>query len=92
MINYTELDPPYTRVHEHKLFTPWEKHDRTVAFREFSRETGTDDVPYYPKRLALDRQLLAEYRLAAEKVAAFPLWDGWAPTAISTWMLLLKKR
>jgi UDP-galactopyranose mutase len=68
VINYTELEPAQTRIHEHKHFTPWEKHDRTVAFAEFSKETGPDDVAYYPKRLAADRELLNEYRLAAEKL------------------------
>jgi UDP-galactopyranose mutase len=68
VINYTELDPPYTRVHEHKHFAPWEKHERTVAFREFSKETGPEDVAYYPKRLASDRALLLEYRRFAEKL------------------------
>ena len=68
VINYTELDPPFTRIHEHKHFAPWEKHELTVAFKEFSQETGPEDVPYYPKRLAADRQLLLEYRHAAEKL------------------------
>jgi UDP-galactopyranose mutase len=68
VINYTELAPAYTRIHEHKHFTPWEKHDRTVAFREFSKETGPEDTAYYPKRVAVDRQLLMEYRRAAEKL------------------------
>jgi UDP-galactopyranose mutase len=68
VINYTELDPLFTRVHEHKHFAPWESHDLTVAFREFSKETEANDVPYYPKRLNVDQQLLAEYRSTAEKL------------------------
>jgi UDP-galactopyranose mutase len=68
VINYTELDPPQTRIHEHKHFTPWEKHERTVAFKEFSQETGPEDIAYYPKRLAADRELLVEYRRAAENL------------------------
>ncbi len=39
-----------------------------MAFKEFSKETGAEDAPYYPKRLAADRQLLMEYRQAAEKL------------------------
>jgi len=39
-----------------------------VYFTEYSRETGPGDVPYYPKRLANDKQLLKQYRqLAAEQ-------------------------
>jgi len=68
VINYTELDPPFTRIHEHKHFAPWEKHDLTVAFREFSKETGAEDPPYYPKRMAADRRMLMEYRRSAEEL------------------------
>ena len=68
VINYTEIDPPFTRVHEHKHFAPWEKHDLTVAFKEFSKETEPEDVPYYPKRLAADTRLLREYRRSAEEL------------------------
>ena len=68
VINYTELDPPFTRIHEHKHFAPWEKHDLTVAFKEFAKETGPEDEAYYPKDLAIDRQLLAEYRWSAGKL------------------------
>lgn len=67
VLNYPELTVPWTRIHEHKHFAPWEKHDRTVAFREYSKETEAADVPFYPKRLASDRVLLEQYRaLAAE--------------------------
>ncbi len=62
VINYTDLQVPFTRIHEHKHFAPWEKHERTIAFREFSKETGADDVPYYPKRLEPDLTLLEKYR------------------------------
>lgn len=66
-INYTDLDVPWTRIVEHKHFTPWEQHERTVYFREFSRETGPGDAPYYPKRLAADKRLLSAYRALAEE-------------------------
>jgi len=33
VINYTELKIPHTRIHEHKHFTPWEDHARTVRER-----------------------------------------------------------
>ncbi|MEI9998354.1 MAG: UDP-galactopyranose mutase [Verrucomicrobiota bacterium] len=74
VINYPELEPAYTRIHEHKHFAPWEQHAATVAFREFSRETGPDDVPYYPKRLAADRERLLAYRRAAAKVPGVTLF------------------
>lgn len=61
VINFTDEDTPWTRIHEHKHFTPWEKFDRTVAFREFSHETTRSDTPYYPKRLAPDLGILQSY-------------------------------
>lgn len=62
VINYSEESVPYTRVHEHKHFTYWEKHDKTVYFKEYSKETAAEDIPYYPKRLAADMQVLEKYQ------------------------------
>jgi UDP-galactopyranose mutase len=62
VINYPDLSVPWTRIHEHKYFAPWEEHAGTAVFREYSRETGGGDPPYYPKRLAADKQLLNRYR------------------------------
>jgi UDP-galactopyranose mutase len=61
VINYPGMEVAHTRIHEHKHFAPWESHEKTVAFREFSKETAPNDVPYYPKRLATDRALLRQY-------------------------------
>ena len=61
VINYTDLAVPYTRIHEHKHFTPWEEHQRTVAFREYSKATGPQDVPYYPVRNQQDKATLSRY-------------------------------
>lgn len=66
-MNYCDEEVPYTRIAEHKHFTPWEQHDKTVYFKEFSKETGKDDLPYYPKRLEADKELLIKYRKKAEE-------------------------
>lgn len=66
VINYTDLSVPWTRIHEHKHLAPWERHERTVVFREYSAETNQGDMPFYPKRLAADRDRLARYRARAE--------------------------
>jgi UDP-galactopyranose mutase len=65
-INYTDLSVPFTRIHEHKHFTPWETHEKTVAFREFSKETTLSDTPYYPKNLQVDQALYQSYRQLAK--------------------------
>ena len=67
VINYPGMEVPFTRIHEHKHFTPWEKHEKTIVFTEYSKETGCDDPPYYPKRLAGDLSMLARYREEAER-------------------------
>ena len=67
-MNYCDEAVPYTRITEHKHFTNWEQHSKTVYFKEFSKETGLDDIPYYPKRLDQDKQLLLNYRADAEQL------------------------
>jgi UDP-galactopyranose mutase len=62
VINYTEFNDPFTRIHEHKHFAPWEHHEKTTVFTEFSKETEEGDIPYYPKRLESDKAILRQYR------------------------------
>lgn len=61
VMNYGETAVPYTRITEHKHFAPWEKHDGSVCYREFARECGPDDTPYYPIRLVKEKEQLADY-------------------------------
>jgi len=61
VMNYADADVRYTRVTEHKHFSPWEKHERSVCYREYSRACGPDDEPYYPIRLSDEQALLAQY-------------------------------
>lgn len=61
VMNYGSEDVTYTRIAEHKHFSPWETHERTIAFKEFSRECRPEDVPYYPVRLVEEQQLLRRY-------------------------------
>lgn len=66
VINYTDLKVPFTRIHEYKHYMRWEKHDRTVAFSEYSHATGEQDIPYYPVRRPADKALLKQYFALAE--------------------------
>ncbi len=68
VINYPSMDVSHTRIHEHKHFAPWEEHEKTIVFTEFSKETGAEDIPYYPKRLDRDKGLLLRYRALAEEL------------------------
>jgi len=61
VINYGEIDTPWTRISEHKHFTPWETHDKTIVFKEYSRVCDEADIPYYPIRLVKEKSLLDKY-------------------------------
>ncbi len=65
VINYPEVDCKHTRIHEHKHFAPWEEHDETIVFTEYSKETESGDIPYYPKRLEADKSILDAYMAKA---------------------------
>ena len=60
-VNYCDAEVPYTRIIEHKHFSPWEHHAKTIYSKEFSKETEPSDVPYYPKRLSADKIILKKY-------------------------------
>jgi UDP-galactopyranose mutase len=68
-VNYCDLSVPWTRIVEHKHFTPWERHAATVYVRETSRSCGEGDIPYYPLRLAGDEPLVDCYRAHARTSA-----------------------
>jgi UDP-galactopyranose mutase len=61
VINYSNLDVPYTRISEHKHFAPWESHENTLIYKEYSRQCEEMDTPYYPIRLVNDKVQLAKY-------------------------------
>ena len=67
VMNYGEEEVPFTRITEHKHFAPWESHEGSVCYREFSRPAGPDDIPYYPIRQVKEKALLREYVALADK-------------------------
>ena len=64
VMNYCDPDVPFTRITEHKHFAPWESHERTVTYREFSRAAEPGDIPYYPIRLVAREGPAARVRRA----------------------------
>ncbi|SIT19198.1 UDP-galactopyranose mutase [Paracoccus saliphilus] len=66
VMNYGDRDVPYTRITEHKHFSPWETHEGSVCCREYSRAAEPGDIPYYPIRLVEEKALLGEYIAKAE--------------------------
>jgi UDP-galactopyranose mutase len=66
VMNYGEVDVPYTRITEHKHFSPWESHEGSICYREFSRAAQAGDIPYYPIRMVEEKELLGKYVGLAE--------------------------
>ena len=66
VINYCEESVRWTRISEHKHFAPWETHEQTVCFREYSKLAEPGDTPYYPLRLQGDKAMLRAYIELAE--------------------------
>ena len=67
VINYCEEHIPFTRTTEFKHFAPWERHEQSIMYTEYSRECEPGDIPYYPVRLAKDQELLTKYERAAAR-------------------------
>ncbi|MDB6452899.1 UDP-galactopyranose mutase [Falsirhodobacter sp. 20TX0035] len=61
VMNYGDVEVPFTRITEHKHFSPWEEHEGSVLYREFSRACEPDDIPYYPIRQVHEKALLGQY-------------------------------
>jgi UDP-galactopyranose mutase len=64
VVNYSDLDVQYTRIHEYRHLHPERNYQTESTFisREFSRFAAPSDEPYYPVNTDADRQQLSEYR------------------------------
>jgi UDP-galactopyranose mutase len=69
VMNYADLDVPFTRIHEFRHFHPERDYrdDKTVIMREYSRFANQIDEPYYPVNTPEDREKLLTYRAMREK-------------------------
>lgn len=67
VMNYGDASIPFTRITEHKHFSPWENHQETVIYHEYSRECNAGDIPYYPVRLVDEKAMLASYCELADR-------------------------
>lgn len=61
VMNYCDNSKPFTRITEHKYFSPWEEHEHTVIYKEYSRDCEPEDIPYYPIRQVKEKELLQKY-------------------------------
>ncbi|WP_237151746.1 UDP-galactopyranose mutase [Oryzibacter oryziterrae] len=69
VMNYGDADVPWTRITEHKHFSPWEHHDGSILYKEYSRACEPSDIPYYPIRQINEKALLAKYVARAKNLA-----------------------
>jgi UDP-galactopyranose mutase len=66
VMNYCDVEVPYTRITEHKHFAPWEQHEGTTLYTEYSRLAAVGDIPYYPIRQVREKEQLLQYVEAAK--------------------------
>ena len=67
VMNYGNASIPWTRISEHKHFSTWETHAKTVIYKEYSRLCTASDTPYYPLRLVNEKAMLGKYVDLARK-------------------------
>lgn len=67
VVNYCDQEVPFTRITEHKHFSPWEEHEKTICYEEHSRLCEEGDIPYYPIRLTSEMAQLERYVALAEQ-------------------------
>ncbi|MFC6333392.1 UDP-galactopyranose mutase [Paenibacillus septentrionalis] len=65
VVNYTDLETPYTRIIEHKHFELGTQ-PRTIITREYSVEWKLGDEPYYPINDEQNSKLYDQYKQLAE--------------------------
>jgi UDP-galactopyranose mutase len=64
VVNYSDIDIPFTRIHEYRHLHPERDYQTESTFisREYSRFASRDDEPYYPVNTDADREKLMKYR------------------------------
>ena len=76
VVNYSDLDVSFTRIHEYRHLHPERayQNEKTFISREYSRFASRKDEPYYPVNTEADREKLLRYRslIDAEK----DVWFG----------------
>ena len=88
VMNYNDLIPKFTRIHEFKHFHPERADDvvkwpgyapdynKTVIVREYSKAWQQGDEPYYPINTAKDKDKLAKYQDLAQADKSKQIYFG----------------
>lgn len=68
IFNYPEAHVPWTRITEHKHFTPERKIENySIITKEYPSVCSRNDVPYYPINDDINMNLLRKYKLLSSK-------------------------
>ncbi len=62
VINYTDMSENFTRIHEHKYFTPEKKFKQSIAFKEYSFESDSRKNPFYPIENIVSTEMVMNYK------------------------------
>ena len=88
VMNYNDLEPKFTRIHEFKHFHPERADDvvkwpgyapdynKTVIVREYSKAWQQGDEPYYPINTAKDKAKLVKYQDLAQADKSKQIYFG----------------
>ncbi len=72
VVNYPEVEVPYTRIHEFKHYHPEQKDvmaiEKTVIMREYPATWKPGDEPYYPMSDTEALELAGRYQAEAAKI------------------------
>ena len=68
VINFTDIDVPYTRIIEHKYFGNY-KTDKTVITKGYPKQSLNIDEAYYPIDDKKNNDLYKQYRKLAKNIS-----------------------
>lgn len=70
VVNYPEIEIPYTRIHEFKHYHPENEKmmnlNKTIITEEYSREWNPGDEPFYPINDIVSEEILTKYKNKAK--------------------------
>ncbi len=67
VMNYTDMSEEFTRIHEHKWFTPEKKFENSIGFKEYASNTDSRHNPIYPIRNVHSDEMYQKYRSQAKE-------------------------
>jgi UDP-galactopyranose mutase len=77
VVNYTDPFTPYTRIIEHKHFTPERKEiDQTVITKEYPVDYDSNNEPYYPINNDINTEVYNKYKKLTKLLTKRHIFGG----------------